>query len=153
MSKDSAYREHIHKVFLNFVYYVGVSKLMAKLECSKSAAILYALNEGLFREDAISKEDHDLFAKRYGRPLKEVIAEAKERREPSHVSVLTIEQRKEKRILESKDRQFMGMIDQWNDHKDLTYRVKAVADAEKYKGKLQSARDLLDLAEKEESAN
>jgi hypothetical protein len=81
---------------LNAVFYVGITKLSARLECSKSAAILYALNEGLFREGVISQEDHDLLAGRYGRKLKDVIAQAQAKREPSHVPVLTIERKKTK---------------------------------------------------------
>lgn len=120
---------------------------MAKLECSKSAAVLYALNEGLFKEGAIIREDYDLLVKRYGRTLKEVIAEVQVKKEPSHVSVLTIEQRKDKAFLEGKDKAFQGMTQQWDTHKDLNWRLKVVQDAEKYKDKLQSARDLLNLAE------
>jgi hypothetical protein len=81
---------------LNATFYVGIAKLQAKHECSKSAAVLLALNQGLYSLEAISKEDYELFAKRYGRKLKDVIAEAQMKREPSHVPVLTVEQNKEK---------------------------------------------------------
>ncbi len=140
---ESSHREHIHNVMLNVVFYVGISKLMAKLECSKSAAVLYALNEGLFKEGLISQEEHDLFAKRYGRKLKDVIAQAQVKREPSHVPVLSIEQRKEKEVLEKKDKQFRGMLEQWSIHSDSGWRQKAFAEAEKWKDKLESARLLL----------
>jgi hypothetical protein len=128
---------------LNAVFYVGISKLMAKLECSKSAAILYALNEGLFREDVISQEDHDLLAGRYGRKLKDVIAQAQAKKEPSHVPVLSIEQKKEKDLLEQKDRQFKGMLEQWDSHPNLEWRQKAFVGAEKFKDRLDSAKLLL----------
>ena len=149
---DPSHREHIHQVFLNAVHYVGVSKLMAKLECSKSAAVLYALNEGLFKEGAIIREDYDLLVKRYGRTLKEVIAQVQVKKEPSHVSVLNIEQRKEKAVLEGNDKVFQGMIQQWDDHKDAKWRSKIVEYAKKFEDKSQSARDLLALAKKMESA-
>lgn len=89
---------------------------------------------------------------RYGRPLIDVVAEEKAKREPSHVPVLTIEKQKEKRELDDKDKQFKGMIEQWNDHTDPNWRIKATADADKWKDKLQSARDLLELGKKTESA-
>ncbi len=126
---------------LNATFYVGVSKLMAKLECSKSAAVLYALNEGLFKEGVISQEDYDLLRKRYGRKLKDVMAQAK--KESSHVPVLTIEQRKEKQLLQQKDKQLRGMLGQWDLHPNLEWREKAFAEAEKFKDKLDSARELL----------
>ena len=106
MSEQS--REHIHPLMMNATFYVGISKLMAKLECSKSAAVLYALNDGLYKEDVISKEDHDLLAKRYGRKLKDVIAAG---REDSHKPVLALEQLKAKQFLEQEDRLFRGS---WN---------------------------------------
>jgi len=140
---EASHREHIHNVMLNATFYVGISKLMAKLECSKSAAVLYALNEGLFKEGVISQADHDLLTKRYGRTLKEVIAETQIMKEPSHVPVLTIEQRKEEEFLERKDKQFKGMLEQWKIHTDLNWRIKAVSDAQKFRDKLQSARDLI----------
>lgn len=152
MSSNPTHRENIHNVMLNAVLYVGISKLQAKLECGKSAAILYALNEGLFKEGVTTKEDYELLAKRYGRKLIDVIAEARGKREPSHVPVLAIEQRKEQQFLGSKDKQFKGQIEQWNTHCDLNWRIKAVSDAEKWKDKLQSARDLVELGKKTETA-
>ena len=89
MSEKS--REHIHPVMLNATFYVGLTKLCARLECSKSAAILYALNDGLLLNGAISEENHDLLAKRYGRKLKDVIAEGKEN---SHTPKLELEKQK-----------------------------------------------------------
>ena len=140
---EGSHREHIHPVMLNAPCYVGISKLMAKLECSKSAAILYALTEGLYKEGVISQEDHDLLAKRYGRTLKDVLAQKQAKREPSHEPILSIEQRKEKEFLDQKDKQFRGMVGQWNIHKDRNWRIKALSEAQKFKDTLQSARDLI----------
>jgi hypothetical protein len=129
---------------------VGISKLMAKLECSKSAAVLYALNEGLYKEGAISQEDHDLLAKRYSRKLKDVIAEKQTKKEPSHIPVLTIEQRKEAEKLKQKDQQFKGILKQWVLHSSSAeWKVKIFNEAEKWSDKLQSARDILALKDKE----
>ena len=116
---------------------------MAKLECSKSAAVLYALNEGLYRLEVISKDNYELLRRRYGRKLKDVIAQAQIKRESSHIPVLTIEQMKEKQLLAKKDKQFKMMLDQWNLHPSEEWRLKAFKDAEKWKDKLESARDLL----------
>jgi hypothetical protein len=145
LSDDPSHREHIHRVMLNAVCYVGVSKLMAKHECSKSAAVLYALNEGLYRLGMIKKDDYELLRARYGRKLVDVIQEAKMGREPSHVPILAIEQVREKRVLAEKNRQFQGMIAQWELHTKPSWRAKAVVEAEKWRDKLQSARDLLEL--------
>ncbi len=145
MSSSPSQREHIHNVFMNATFYVGVSKLMAKLECSKSAAVLYALNEGLFKEGVISKEDHDLLAKRYSRTLKQVLEQSQGKRENTHVPVLTLEQLKEKQLLELKDQQFRGVLQQWEAHPDLDWRRNKISDAKKYQEKLQSAKDVVAL--------
>jgi len=116
---------------------------MAKLECSKSAAVLYALNEGLYRLEVISQEDYELLRRRYGRKLKDVIAETQIKRESTHIPVLTIEQMKEKQLLAQKDKQFKMMLDQWDLHPSEEWRLKAFAEAEKWKEKLESARVLL----------
>ena len=127
---------------LNAVFYVGVTKLSARLECSKSAAILYALNEGLKNEEVISQEDHDLLKQRYGRKLKDVIAEGKEN---SHISKLELERRKriEKlqaafQIVKPEDPQevtkniLKGKYEQWDSHPDSAWRIKTIAYAKKY---------------------
>ena len=129
---------------LNATFYVGISKLMAKLECSKSAAILYALNEGLYKEGVISKEDHDLLAKRYGRKLKEVIAAGKE---DSHKPVLTLEKIKVQRDLDRMDKILRGRYVQWAEHPDPEWRRKTFQLAEKFADKLQSAQKILQLKE------
>jgi hypothetical protein len=151
LSENPKAREHIHSIFLNAVHYVGISKLMAKLESSKSAAVLYALNEGLHGLEVISKEDYELLAKRYGRKLKDVIEQSQTKREPSHVPILTIEQRKEKQLLEQKDKQFKGMLEQWPTHSDPNWRIRVFAEAEKWKDKLESSRLL--LAKKESAVS
>ena len=139
---DSKSREHIHPTMLNATFYVGIAKLQAKHECSKSAAVLLALNEGLYRLEVISKEDYDLLARRYGRKLKDVIAQAQTSREPSHVPILTIEQTKEKQLMEQKDKQFKGFLEAWDD-KDQRWRDWVLKEAEKWKDKLDSAKSVL----------
>jgi hypothetical protein len=147
LSANPRSRAHIHKVMLNATFYVGISKLMAKLECSKSAAILYALNEGLYKEGVISQEDYDLLAKRYSHKLKDVIAAG---REDSHKPVLTLEKIKAQRTLEQKDRQFKGVLEQWDwAHANPNWKQKTIAEAKKYADKLQSARAILALKEQE----
>jgi hypothetical protein len=61
----------------------------------------------------------------------------------------TIEQTKKNELLESKDRVFKMMLDQWDIHSDLNWRIKATAQAEKWKDKLESARLLLAKKEAE----
>jgi hypothetical protein len=131
---------------LNAIFYVGISKLMAKLECSKSAAVLYALNEGLYKEGVISQEDHDSLAKRYGRKLKDVIAAGKE---DSHKPVLTLERLKSHQYLDKMDKIFRGKLEQWEDHPKPEWRGKTFRLAEEFADTLESARDILALKDKE----
>jgi hypothetical protein len=128
LSANSNSREHIHSVMLNATFYVGIAKLMARLECSKSAGILYAINEGLFKEGLISEEDYILLKRRYGRKLKEVLAQG---REDSHKPVLTLEQMKDQqRRHHPKNKILKGMLDQWDIHTELDWRIKAIKFAE-----------------------
>ena len=141
MSEKS--REHIHPVMLNATFYVGITKLEARLECSMSAAILYVINEGLLKEGVISQEDHDLLKQRYGRKLKDVVAEAQVRRENSHISKLELERQKrelcqasarkteEESQLEKVNVTLKGSYEQWSDH-DLAWKIKTLAYAKKY---------------------
>ena len=152
MSENPRSREHIKSVFLCVPVYLGVQAASSKYRISQKAAILRELVRGLERDGFLAQADHDLLIQRYGRPLDEVVSERKIKREPSHVPILTIEQRKEKAFLEGKDKGFQGILQQWDTHRDVNWRFKVVQDAEKYKDKLQSARDLLALAEKTESA-
>jgi hypothetical protein len=134
-------REHIHPVMLNATFYVGITKLQARLECSKSAAILYALNEGLYKEGVISIEDYELLTQRYGRKLKEVIAAGKEN---SHISKLELEKQKREQCqtgalqaqtqeqLNNIDRNLKLLLEEWPKRPDLSWRIKAVNYAKKH---------------------
>lgn len=145
-------REHIHPVMLNATFYVGITKLQARLECGKSAAILYALNDELFSNRTISKDDRDLLAQRYGRKLKDVIAAGKE---DSHLAKLELEKQKRVQYQISRQREaekaglagvaasLKGKWKQWDGHPDLTWRVKAVALAKKYP-ELEYAKRLIE---------
>jgi hypothetical protein len=126
---------------LNATFYVGITKLQALFEISKSAAILYALNDGLFLNGSISEEDHDVLAKRYSRKLKEVIAEGKEN---SHISKLELEKQKRVQCQSSAQKEteknrlanvafiLKGCWEQWDSHTGLEWRLKTVAYAKKY---------------------
>lgn len=148
MSDNPHSREHIKSIFLNASLYISVQKLSGQFEISQKAAILLAIAEGAHSLGFLSDEDYGLMTNRYKRKLKEVIEETQKKPESSHVPVLTIEQKKDQQLLADKDRQFKGQIKQWNIHSDLNWRIKAVSDAEKWKDKLQSARDLVDWERK-----
>ena len=62
---------------------------------------------------------------------------------------MTLEKQKEQQLLEQKDRQFKGMLNQWQAHPGKDWRRRAVVDARKYVDKLPSAKALLDQAEKD----
>jgi hypothetical protein len=93
----------------------------------------------------LGQEDYELLKKRYSRPLKQVIEAGKIKPESIHKPVLQIE--KEKQFLEQKDRQFKGVLDQWDLHLSPEWRAKKFKDAEQWKDKLESVR--LVLAKKE----
>jgi hypothetical protein len=149
---------------LNASFYVAISKIMAKLEISKSAAILYALNDGLFLNDAMSAEDHELLNLRYGRKLKEVISENQIAKENSHIPKLELERQKREQIktsfeklqeeskLSDLDRIFKRQLEEW-DTRDLPWKIKAIAYAKKHSdlqyAKLIIAKDCDIISQKE----
>lgn len=137
-------REHIHPVMLNATFYVGITKLSASLECSKSAAILFALNEGLMKENVISQEDYELLKQRYGRKLKDVITEAQIKKENSHIPKLELEKKKQEQTqnlirqeihADQKEKQvdltLKGVLEVWTQH-DVSWQVKQLNYAKKY---------------------
>jgi hypothetical protein len=143
LSEDRAQRKHVHPVMLNAALEISIVKMQAKLEIGKSAAILYMLTEGAHALGVISQEDYNLLVTRYGRKLVDVIAERTARKDGSHVSVLTIEKQRAQQLLHEKDRQFKGMLDQWDLHEDLKWRSKAFEEATKFENQLESARTIL----------
>jgi len=81
MSED---RPNACMIFLPTELYLGLIKKMAKLEIGKSAALLDAVNEDLFKEGFISEDVYEKFKQKYRKPLMEVV---KEKEEPSIVEV------------------------------------------------------------------
>ncbi len=71
-------------IFLPTELYVGLIKKMAKLEIGKSAALLDAVNDSLFKEGFISEDVYEKFKQKYRKPLMEVV---KEKEEPSIVEI------------------------------------------------------------------
>ena len=149
MNEDKAHRSNVHPVMLTAELEIALVKLQAELEIGKPYAVLYGLAEGLFKLGKLSQEDHDLLIKRYSRRLVDVTKEKRAQRESSHIPVLTLEKQKEQQRLEQKDRQFKGQLEQWQMHRSTEWRRKVLADAEKYKEKLDSARVLLSQGEKD----
>jgi len=137
-------REHIIKIMLAAELQVGLSKIMAKYEISKSAAVLLMITGKLYEEGAISQEVMDLFSQRYRRRLVEI---AKEGRENSHLSKLEIEKQKRsqcqasaqqaisKEKLEGVAAAFRGIYENWDREpykSDLNWKIKNLAYAKKH---------------------
>jgi len=152
MSEDQSRRLNVHSVMFTAELEIALVKLQAELEIGKAPAVLYMVVEGAFSLGKLSQEDHDLHIKRYSRKLVDVTKENRAQRENRNVPVLTLEKQKEQLLLEQKDRLFRGRLEQWDQHPSLEWRKKALADAEKWKDKLPSARALLDRAQKDAAA-
>lgn len=148
MTEDLSHRFNVHSVMFTAELEIALVKLQAKLEIGKNYGTLYMVVEGAFRLGYLSQEDYDLFIKRYSRKLVDVTKEKRAQRESSHVPVLTLEKQREKQQLQQKDKQFQGQLKQWDQHPRPEWRAKVLADAEKWKEKLESARQLLELSQK-----
>jgi len=150
VSEDLGHRLNVHSVMFTAELEIALVKLQAELEIGKAPAVLYMVVEGAFRLGKLSEEDHDLHIKRYSRKLVDVTKEKRALRENRNVPVMTLEKQKEQQLLDQKGRQFQGMLEQWDQHPSPQWRKKALADAEKWKEKLPSARALLDQAQKDQ---
>jgi hypothetical protein len=133
-----SYREHGVLIFLSKDLYFGFIRLQADKGLGRSYAGLLPFTEGLFRLGYISKEVYEEHFKKYSQPFAA---------ENPVSTVLTIEQLKEKRFLEQKDKQLKGMLEQWEYHLGNEWRAKVLTEAEKWKDKLESARCLLEKKE------
>jgi hypothetical protein len=142
MTEDQAHRFNVHAVMLTAELEMALVKLQAEREIGKNYAVLYLIVEGAFKLGYLGREDYDLLIKRYSRKLVDVTRENRAQRESSHVPVRTQEQQKEQQLLEEKDRQFKGMLDQWQIHRSKEWRRRAAEEAGKYVDKLESARTL-----------
>lgn len=129
----NSYREHGVLIFLSKDLYNGFIRLQAARGLGRSYAGLLPFTEGLYQLGYISKEVYEEHIRKYSQPLGSEI--------PS--TPLTLEQLKEKQLLEKKDRQFKGQLEQWEQHSSQAWRTKVLADAEKWEDKLESARLLL----------
>ena len=142
-------RLNVHSVMLCSELEMAVVKLQADREIGKAFAVLHGLTEGLFRMGYLSREDYDPLIQRYSRKHVDVMKEKRAERENSHVPVLTLEKQREKQFLDQKNRQFLGQISQWREHPSPEWRKKVIVDAEKFKTRLESAAQLLELAHSE----
>ena len=71
-------RSHVHPVYLPAELYIGISKVQAKLEIGKSAAILDMINEGLFQRGFISETVYVEMKRKYERSLLEIVKKKKQ---------------------------------------------------------------------------
>ena len=149
MGEDQSRRLNVHPVMFTAELEMALVDLQSKLHVGKAPAVLYFVVEGAFKLGYLSQEDYDLLIKRYSRKLVDIAREKRARKENRNVPVLTLEKQKEKQLLEQKDRQFKGMLDQWQTHPSKEWRRRAVVDAQKYSDRLESARALLSQGEKD----
>jgi hypothetical protein len=112
---------------LNASFTIAVAKIQAKYEVGKSAALLYALNRGLYEEGVLSEEEFVLFRQRYSRKLKDVIAEG---RGDTHKSVL--EKQKEQDETCKQNIIFKQVLDQWDIHTDINWRFSWIQKAKQH---------------------
>ena len=127
-----SFKEHGVLIYLSKDLYTGFIKLQADKGLGRSFAGLLAFVEGLYSLRYISKEVYEEHVKKYNTPL-------------DVERSLSLEQSKANQLLDERDRQFKGMLEQWDLHPDPEWRQKVYSFAEKYADRLQSARDILAL--------
>ena len=129
-------------LFLKPELLLGLAKIQVLKEVGRSYAGLLALTVGFHELGAIDDETFAVFEKKYSEKL------VREQPQKPLTPVELLENQK----LQSKDRYFLSVIGQWDLHPDLKWRLKALAYAEKFQDKLESARRVLALRQQEAPA-
>jgi hypothetical protein len=124
--------------------YRAFIQLQAAKDLGRAYAGLLPFVEGLHKLGFLSEEEHTIHVKKYSEPLTD---ESK-----VEIAVISHEQRESDKELKVMDKYFLEVMRQWENHKDLQWRVKAKVKAEHWKEKLQSAKDLLSLIDQCEQA-
>lgn len=144
MSKNPMVRQHMWTVALNAAHDVALSKLQGDLEISKNYSVELALNQGLFNLGVLSREDFEIFDKRYRQKYVDVVAENKEKRENSHLPKLELEKQKRAQCQSGAQKEkenadfakaavsLKGMWEQWDLHTNLAWKLKTIAYGRKF---------------------
>jgi len=134
------FREHGVLLYLDKTLYKAFIKLQADKGLGRSYAGLLPFVEGLYQLGYLSKKEYEKRVKKYSKSLDEMEKENKP---------LTKEQLEKEKKLKDLEKQFSMVIEQWNLHPSLEWRLRWVKQAKEWKDKIPSAKALLDLADKE----
>lgn len=127
----TGFKEHQVLLCLNKQLYRAFIRLQADKNLGRSYAGMLPYVEGLYRLGYISQEVYELHFRKYSEPL-----------EP--MKPLSVEEQQKENELESHDRIFKGMLEQWDAHaSDAEWLLRVSRSAEKYRDCLDSARKLL----------
>ncbi len=116
-----SFKEHGVLIYLSKELYNGFIRLQADKGLGRSYAGLLPFVEGLYKLGYIATEVYQKHIEKYSVQLCE---------ENLSVAPLSPEERKLKHLLEQKNEQFKGMLEQWDIH-DLQWKIKAIAFAKK----------------------
>ena len=134
------FREHGVLLYLDKTLYKAFIKLQADKGLGRSYAGLLPFVEGLYQLGYLSKKEYEKRVRKYSKSLDEMEKENKP---------LTKEQLEKEKKLKDLEKQFSMVIEQWNLHPSLEWRLRWVKQAKEWKDKIPSAKALLDLADKE----
>ncbi len=128
-------QEHVIKLCLCPELNLATAQLQVNKKVSKPAAGLLIYAEGAHKMGLITGDVYDSLVARYSR---KIVFEGKTRK-------LTLEQQKEKQVLEEKAR-FFGFLlpSQWDLHPKPEWRQKWLAEAEKWMDKVPEAKTFLE---------
>jgi hypothetical protein len=142
MNEPKGFSEHKLMLCLNRKLYLKFIKMQADKNLGRSYAGLQAFIEGLYQLGYLSEKEYQENLELYSETL-----DAKELKEQARKELMEQERLKvEKELLESKDYTFKGMIEEFSFHSDKPgWCKKATEQAEEFKDRLESARNLLNL--------
>jgi len=115
---------------------LALARIQIKMSLDRTYSALQAFILGCYNLEVISKEEYEFFKKKYGTPPTPMIKSTQKLSSPEELL--------EKQKLETKDKQFKGILEAWDQHKDdQRWRDFVLKEAEKWKDKLESARLML----------
>lgn len=128
-------KDHEARLLLDPELVIARTKIQMDYDISPLYAGLVAFTVGCNTLKKLSDEECQRLMAKYTIPVNQSVKRKRE--------VLTPEAARAKSELEGKDRFFKNVLTQWNEHPAVDWQVKMFTIAEKWKDKLQSARDIL----------
>jgi hypothetical protein len=157
MSEPTA-RENFYPLKMPTEVYQALIKRMAKTDLGKGDSLIDMLTETVYREGYLPKDQYDFLKRKYAsKTVMEKVLEGRrhlvegqalpvneEQAEGQALPILRGQLAEDVRVAKL-EKEFKAVLDQWDLHPGLEWRLKWVKKAEQYKDVSSSAKTLVEL--------